>query len=38
LGERIRVDAYFEIFTENGDILTKVEAAAEFGYGCVAFS
>ena len=36
LDEGIGVDANLEVFAENGDVLAKVEAAAEFGYGCVA--
>jgi hypothetical protein len=36
LRERVGVDAYLEIFSEDGDVFAKVEAAAELGYGCVA--
>ena len=36
LRERIRVNADFEVFAEDGDVLAKIEAAAEFGDGCVA--
>ena len=34
--ERFRVDAHFELFSEDGDVLAKIEAAAEFGYGSLA--